>query len=73
MSLVVDGAPAEECPVCEDVWGIKYDADDAEVWRFEAHQRRHFPKKGTPFNLSCDGGGLTFDEAWSKKRELDAQ
>ncbi len=37
MSLEVDGEPAEECPVCETVWCVKYDRDDPEVWRFKAH------------------------------------
>ncbi len=73
MSLEVDGDPCEQCPVCEYVWGVKYDPDNPEVWRFESHDRDHVPKKGKPFTGYCEASLLTYDEAWAEKRKLDAQ
>jgi hypothetical protein len=73
MSLEVDGEAAEQCPVCEYVWGVKHDANNPDVWRFESHNRDHTPKKGKHFSGHCEGSHLTYDEAWTKKQEMDAQ
>lgn len=72
MSLEIDGEPAEECPVCELVWLVKYDTADPTVWRFEEHTRPYWHEGKLLSGVGCPGQRLTIDEARKVRRELDA-
>lgn len=72
MSLEVDGEPAEQCPVCEVVQGVKYDAADPTIWRFEGHTRPYWHKNKWVYGIGCLGQRKTLDDARKVKRKLDA-
>lgn len=61
------------CPVCEEPWDLQQDQHDAEVWRFEAHNRTFVNSKGKLERaLDCPGAGKTYEEGLRIKAELDA-
>lgn len=64
MSLDEGGDAAEECPVCELVWGVKYDAADPTIWRL----RGTLGRTGTRTNGCTALVVLASAKPWMERR-----
>lgn len=67
----VDGKQAEQCPVCNEVWGMEQDTRD-QLWHFIEHTRSLWRDNQPLHGIWCPGSRCTIEQAAEENRQDDA-